>query len=102
MYLTEKEYQVDYVLSTPPPYAKKYPELWKQAFTDYLSRQGVDIESVTKVDNIEWNEVIRIFNTLLGVKNRKRPDGFKRQKNKDLVAEKLCVTLKLLCEDFNK
>jgi hypothetical protein len=82
--LTEKEYDVAYILKTPPKYAQPYPTIWKEAFADYLKRQGYDVTKIKKVDNIEWNEVIRIFNTLLGVKNRQRPDGFKKQKNKDL------------------
>lgn len=83
-HLDEKEYEVSYVLKNPPKYAQPYPEVWKQAFSEYLRRQGHDVAKIKKVDNIEWNEVVRIFNTLLGVKNRKRPDDFKKSKNKDL------------------
>jgi len=94
--VNEKEYQIDYVLKNPPAYAKKYKTVWQQAFTEYLERQGVDIKKVSKVDNIEWNEVIRIFNTLLGVKNRKRPDNFKKKKNDKLVAEDVLEVLSLI------
>ena len=85
--LTEKEYAVDYVLKNPPKYASKNKAVWGEAFREYLSRQGLDMDKIKKVDNVEWNEVIRIYNTLIGKKNRKRPEGFKRgQKNKDLIA----------------
>jgi hypothetical protein len=93
--LEEKEYDVKYVLKTPPKYAEKYPDIWKEAFADYLSRQGVDVNKISKVDNIEWNEVVRIFNTLLGIKNKKRrPDFVRGQKNKDLKAEATSFTQK--------
>lgn len=85
--ISEREYQVDYVIKNPPAYAKKHKEIWKRAFTEYLSRQGIDIDDISTVDNIEWNEVVRLFNTLLGVKNKKRPSGFKKGKNTKLVAE---------------
>lgn len=85
--LYEKEYKVDYVLKNPPKYASKNKDVWKEAFREYLSRQKLDMDKIKKVDNIEWNEVIRIYNTLIGKKNRKRPKNFKRgQKNKDLIA----------------
>lgn len=100
--LEEKEYDVKYVLKTPPKYAEKYPDIWKEAFADYLARQGVDITKISKVDNIEWNEVVRIFNTLLGVKNRKRkPDFVRGQKNKDLKAEGVFNEGKSPSEVFN-
>lgn len=89
-FLTEKEYEIDYVLKNPPKYASKNKDVWKEAFTEYLSRQKLDIDKIKKVDNIEWNEVIRIYNTLIGKKNRKRPTDFKRgQKNKDLIASEV-------------
>jgi oligoribonuclease (3'-5' exoribonuclease) len=85
--LGEKEYQVSYVVRNPPAYAKNNPDVWAQSFYEYLRRQGVkDPERLKVVDNIEWNEVVRIYNTLIGKKNRERKSGFVKKKNKDLIA----------------
>lgn len=83
--IKEKEYKVSYVIKNPPPYAKKNPDVWEQAFYEYLRRQGVRRPEIAKtVDNVEWNEVVRIYNTLIGKKNRDRRPGFTKKKNTDL------------------
>lgn len=86
-FLSEKEYNVQYVITTPPRYAQDNPEIWEQAFYEYLRRQGIkNPESLETVDNVEWNEVVRIYNTLLGKKNRPRAKDFiRKQKNLDLL-----------------
>ncbi len=83
-FIFAKEYKLDYILKVPPHFARSNKEVWKQAFTEYLRRKGIDINKITKVDNVEWNEVTRIFNTLIGKKNpkRKEPKDYSKVKLK--------------------
>lgn len=103
-YIQEKEYKVDYVINNPPKYAQKNPVVWEEAFFEYLRRQGIKKpEKLKKVDNVEWNEVIRIYNTMIGKKNRDRKPGFKKQKNKALkVASKAARSEKINITKVNE
>lgn len=84
-------YDVSYVLSTPPKYAKN-KRLWKTAVFRYLKKNGFrEPEIVTELvpDKFKWPEVIRIYNTLIGKKNRKRSKESKARKRAPEVGIKV-------------
>lgn len=86
-------YYIQYVLKTPPSGCDL--NVWTATVTEYLQRQGVEVEQTTPATtmvNTDWPELRRLYNRLLGEGKQRRnaeshaaPDApFKTEESEDV------------------
>lgn len=65
-------YTVNYIIANPSSFAKNYRSVWRVAVEEYLRRNKFEFnkKNLNKpLKNINFPQIARIFNTLLGKRN---------------------------------
>lgn len=87
IHFSKTAYTVSYIKNHPPALAKSYKVVWVAAVDEFLRREKFDfskksLQKPLELSSTEFAKIVRIFNTLIGKRNKPQAPSSVSQKKK--------------------